>query len=138
MIKPRTFAAALAVAGIVFAAGCGQKYAAERDGKKLGEAICDLRDADDQEDVQDATEEIQEQLDDLGNKYAFYTAEDRADIENNLADLAEHAIQDQPNLALQDLTVLERSANNIKEDLNETSQAAWEGLLQGLADCTQG
>jgi hypothetical protein len=138
MIKPRTFAAAVAVAGIVFAAGCGQKYAAERDGKKLGEAICDLRDADDQEDVQEATEEIQEQLDDLGNKYAFYTAEDRADIENNLADLAEHAIQDQPNLALQDLTVLERSANNIKDDLNETSRAAWEGLLQGLADCTQG
>ena len=26
--------------------GCSQKYSAERDGKKLGEAICDLRDAD--------------------------------------------------------------------------------------------
>jgi hypothetical protein len=138
MTKSKTFVAALAVAGVVFAAGCGQKYAAERDGKKLGEAICDLRDADDQEDVQEATAEIQEQLDDLGNKYAFYTAEDRADVENNLADLAEHAIQDQPGLAQQDLTVLERSANNIKDDLNETSRAAWEGLLQGLADCTQG
>jgi hypothetical protein len=125
------------VAGIVFAAGCGQKYDAERDGKKLGEAICDLRDADDQEDVQDATEEIQEQLDDLGNKYAFYTAEDRADIENNLADLAEHRIQGQPNLMYQDLTVLERSADNIREDVNETAQAAWDGLLQGLSVCTQ-
>jgi hypothetical protein len=138
MTKSKTFIAAFAVAGVVFAAGCGQKYAAERDGKKLGEAICDLRDADDQDDVQDATDEIREQLDDLGNKYAFYTAEDRADVENNLADLAEHAIQDQPGLAQQDLTVLERSANNIKDDLNETSRAAWEGLLQGLADCTQG
>ena len=44
----------------------------------------------------------------------------------------------QPGLAQQDLTVLERSVNNIKDDLNETSRAAWEGLLEGLADCTQG
>ena len=34
-----------------------------------------------------ALADINEQLDDLGNKFAFYTAEDRADINNNLADL---------------------------------------------------
>ena len=42
------------------------------------------------------------------------------------------------NLAQQDLAVLERSAKNIAEDANETSQAAWDGVLEGLSDCTQG
>lgn len=137
MTTPRIVAAALAVAALATVAGCSQKYSAERDGKNLGEAICDLRDADDQADAEAALADIEEQLDDLGNKYAMYTAEDRADIQNNLADLAEHSIQDQPNLMQQDLTVLERSADNIRDDVNETSRAAWEGVLQGLSECTQ-
>ena len=127
----------LAAGTSLFATGCSQKYAAERDGKKLGEAICDLRDAETAEDADAALAEIDEQLDDIGNKLALYTAEDRADITNNLADLAEHGIQGQPNLAQQDLTVLERSVENIASDVNETSEAAWDGVLQGLADCTQ-
>jgi hypothetical protein len=139
MSKHRT--PALAVLGVaalaLVASGCSQKYSAERDGKKLGEAICDVRDASTPEEAQAALDDVNEQLDDLGNKYAMYTAEDRADIQNNLADYAEHVVQGQPNLALQDLTVLERSADNIREDVNETSRAAWEGLLQGLSDCTQ-
>ena len=44
MTKPRIIIAALAAA-VLLISGCSQKYAAERDGKKLGEAICDLRDA---------------------------------------------------------------------------------------------
>ena len=139
MTKPATTVTVLvAVAAVVLVAGCSQKYSAERDGKKLGEAICDVRDADSAEEAQAALDDVNEELDDLGNKYAFYTAEDRADVQNNLADLAEHVIQGQPNLAQQDLTVLERSADNIAEDVNETSRAAWDGLLEGLADCTQG
>jgi hypothetical protein len=137
MTRSRPILVAMALVAVVGAAGCSQKYAAERDGKQLGEAICDLREADDQDAAQAALDDIDEQLDDLGGKYAVYTAEDRADIENNLADLAEHAVQDQPTLAQQDLTVLERSADNISESVNETSRAAWEGVLQGLSECTQ-
>jgi hypothetical protein len=137
MLNARTTIAALAIGALLFTAGCSQKYSAERDGKKLGEAICDLREAETPEDAQEALADINSQLDDLGNKFAMFTAEDRADVNNNLADLAEHRVQGQPNLMQQDLTVLERSIGNIKEDLNETSRAAWEGVLQGLADCTQ-
>jgi len=137
MTKSRTLLAAVAIGAFLVTTGCSQKYSAERDGKNLGEAICDLRGAESQEDAAEAVDDINEQLDDLGTKYAVYTAEDRADINNNLADLAEHAIQGQPNLAQQDLAVLERSAKNIAEDVNETAQAAWDGLLEGLAECTQ-
>ena len=137
MSKPRFLIAAVVIGAVAITTGCSQKYSAERDAKKVGEAICDLRDAENQDEATEALEDIDEQLNDLGNKYAMYTAEDRADVNNNLADLAEHAIQGQPTLAQQDLTVLERSVNNISEDLNETSQAAWEGLLEGLSECTQ-
>ena len=137
MTKARAIAAALTAGALLFAAGCSQKYSAERDGKNLGQAICDLRDADTDEDAQEALADVNEQLDDLGNKLALYTAEDRADIQNNLADLAEHRVQGQPNLMYQDLSVLERSADNIREDANETARAAWDGVLQGLSECTQ-
>jgi len=136
MTKPRIIIAALAAA-VLLISGCSQKYAAERDGKKLGEAVCDLRDADSPAEADEALADINEQMDDLAGKYAFYTAEDRADIQNNLADFYEHVIQGQPELVQQDLTVLERSADNIADDVNETSSAAWEGVLEGLADCTQ-
>ena len=96
-----------------------------------------MREADTPEDAQAALAKANEQLDDLGGKLAMYTAEDRADIDNNLADLAEHRVQGQPNLMYQDLTVLERSIDNIRNDVNETSRAAWDGVLEGLSDCTQ-
>jgi hypothetical protein len=137
MRNVKMLTAAVAIGAVLIATGCSEKYSAERDGKKLGEAVCDLRDADSQEEVQDARADIDEQLDDLSSKYALYTAEDRQDVQNNLADLAEHAIQGNEALAQQDLAVLERSAKNISEDANEVSQAAWEGLLEGLSDCTQ-
>ena len=133
----RLLIAVAAIASIALIAGCSQKYSAERDGKKLGEAVCDLRDATTQEAADDALDEINDQLDDLSTKYAVFTAEDRADVQNNLADLAEHTIQGNDVLAQQDLAVLERSADNIVEDSNEVRSAAWEGLLQGLAECTQ-
>ena len=137
MIKVRIVAAAATVGALLFASGCSQKYSAERDGKKLGEAICDVRDADSPEEAQAAVDKANKQLDDLGGKFALYTAEDRADIQNNLADLAEHRIQGQPNLMYQDLTVLQRSVDNIRDDVNETSRAAWDGVMEGLADCVE-
>ena len=137
MTKHRILSLAAIPVAVLLFTGCSQKYSAERDGKQLGEAICDLREAESQEEAQRALDDINKRFDDLANKFALYTAEDRADVQNNLADLFEHAIQGQGNLAQQDLAVLERSADNIRDDVNETSQAAWDGVLQGLSECTQ-
>jgi len=137
MTKHRILSWAAIPVAALLVLGCSQKYSAERDGKQLGEAMCDLRDAENADDAQRALDDINEQFDDLSNKYALYTGEDRADVQNNLADLFEHVIQGQGNLAQQDLAVLERSADNIRDDINETSRAAWDGVLQGLSECTQ-
>jgi len=127
---------AIALAVVVVVTGCSQKYSAERDGKKLGQAVCDLRNAMNADEAKDALDEIEDQLGDLGDKHAIYTAEDRKDVQNNLADLHEHAIQGNTALMQQDLAVLERSIRNIADDSNETSRAAWEGVAEGMADCT--
>ena len=109
---PKMIAALSLSALVVLLAGCSQKYSAERDGKKLGEAVCDLRTATTAEDVADARSQIDNQLGDLANKYALFTAEDRNDIQENLADLAEHRVQGNTSLMQQDLAVLERSAQH--------------------------
>lgn len=139
MIKNKTLllSIVLVVSTALAATGCSQKYSAERDGKKLGQAVCDLRNATSAEAAKSATAEIKDQVGDLGNKYSMFTAEDRKDVQNNLADLHEHAIQGNTALMQQDLAVLERSIRNIADDSNETTRAAWEGILEGLADCTE-
>jgi hypothetical protein len=135
--KTRTALAALtAGTSLVLAAGCSQRYAAERDGKKIGQAVCDLRRATTAEEADAARAEVVGQIDDLSSKVALHTAEDRRDVEANLADLAEHAVQGNEMLAQQDIAVLDRSARHIAEDANEVSRAAWEGVAEGLADCT--
>jgi ABC-type phosphate/phosphonate transport system substrate-binding protein len=137
MIKKSIVMLACVIVLVVGAGGCAKKYAAERDGKKLGEAVCDLRNADTQEEAQSALTDIREQLSDMGSKYSLYTAEDRADIEENLNDLAEHVAQGQQELVQQDLAVIQRSVDNVSSDTNETQQAIWDGVRQGLDDCTQ-
>ena len=136
-MSARSVAACTLAAVALLAAGCSQKYDAERDGKDLGEAVCDLHDANTQEEVDAAAAEVKDQLDELSSNYTIVTAEDRADIDENLTDFVEHVLQGNEVLIQQDLSVLERSADNIKDDVNDVSQAAWDGFLQGLGDCTQ-
>jgi hypothetical protein len=129
--------AALAVVGVIVlgASACSQRYSAERDGKKAGQAVCDIKSATTAEEAQAAKDNVNKQLDDLNTKYALATAEDRKDIQNNLADLAEHSIQGNALLREQDLTVLQRSVRHIADDSDEVARAAWDGFNEGLEDC---
>ena len=125
-----------ALAALALLAGCGQDLTAERDGRQLAEAVCDLRDASDAEGAESAIAEIEQQIDDIVREYGVATGEDRADISNNLADLAEHAVQGNDVLIQQDLTVMLRSAENIRDDATEVQQSVWTGIAAGLQECT--
>lgn len=131
-----TVAAVVTASAVLLAGGCSQKYTAERDAKKFGEAICDIRQADSPEQAKSALDDARKQMDDLAGKYSMFTAEDRRDVQNNLADLHEHAIQGNTVLMRQDLAVLGRSIRHIADDSDEVTRAAWEGVLEGLAGCT--
>jgi hypothetical protein len=132
----RAVAVAGALAAVAFVAGCGKDLTAERDGRQLAEAVCDLRDVTDAESAEAALAEVEQQIDDIVREYGVATAEDRADISNNLADLAEHAIQGNEVLVQQDLTVMQRSAENIRDDASEVQQSVWTGIAAGLGECT--
>ena len=135
--RARSAVAVAAVAALAFvASGCGQQLRAEGDGRDLADAVCDLRNASDAEEAQSATEDIEKQLDDLVKRFGVATGEDRADIQENLADLAEHAVQGNEVLAQQDLEVLRRSADNVRDDSSEVQQAAWTGFYDGVQECT--
>jgi hypothetical protein len=129
------FGGALGLVALL-AAGCGQTYTAERDGRDVGRAVCDVRDADSVEEAQAAMTDLLEQLDDLTDDAAVFTAEDRADIEENLSDLVQHVGDGDEQLAQQDIAVIQRSLGNIRDDLSQTGQAAVDGIKQGLDDCT--
>lgn len=128
-------AAVVAVVLLVAVSACSQQAKAERDGRDLAQAVCDLRGAGDADAATAARAEIDEQLDDLVKRYGVATAEDRVDIANNLADLAEHAVQGNEVLAQQDLAVLARSAKNIRDDASEVQSSAWRGFNDGVQEC---
>jgi hypothetical protein len=131
----------LAIAGLgilVLAPACAQKYQAERDGKDAGEAYCDVRQADTAEEAAAAVEDLNNELDEIADQVAIFTAEDRADIDENLTDLVEHAMQGNDVLATQDVAVIRRSLDNIRDDVGDTGQAAIDGFFQGLDDCENG
>ncbi len=127
--------AVAAIAGLSLL-GCGQQYTAERDGQDLGEALCDLKDASTAEEAQSALDDVVSEVDSLAANYSLFTAEDRADIDENFEDLREHVAGGNQELARQDLTVIRRSLGNVSDDLDDTSQAAWDGVRQAVDDCT--
>ena len=115
---------------VVFAAGCSQRLRAERDGRDLGESVCDLRDATTTEAAQTEIDDIKKQISDLAGRYGAATAEDRRDIDENLADLAEHVAQGNEALIEQDLAVLKRSLQNVARDADDVQASAWEGFAR--------
>jgi hypothetical protein len=136
--SPRVLAGVVAVLALVALPACAKKYQAERDGKDVGQAMCDVRDADNPEEAQEAVDDLNEELIDVTENYAVFTAEDRADIEENVSDLLEHVRQGNEELAQQDITVIRRSLDNISDDLGDTGRATIDGAYQGLDDCIDG
>jgi hypothetical protein len=133
MFTTRRLAALALASGLLLAPACAKKYAAEKDGKDVGQSICDVKTADTKEEATNALADLQKQLDDVAQNYASFTAEDRADIREQLSDLSKHQGDDL--LTQQDLTVIRRSLENIRNDLGDAGKAAIDGLLEGLDDC---
>ena len=75
------------------------------------------------------------QIDDLGGNYGAATAEDRRDIQENLSDLAEHVDQGNETLIQQDLAVLKRSVQNVRDDSDDVQDSAWNGFAEGIQEC---
>jgi len=133
-----TVTVALLLVLVLAAPACARKYRAEQDGKDIGNAVCDIRDANSTDEATAALKDFNDKVDDLAEHFALFTSEDRADIRENLNDLVEHAQGQNKALAQQDVTVIRRSLDHIRDDLGDTGQAAIDGIYEGMDDCVNG
>lgn len=132
----RTLAGAALVALVVLlAAGCAE-YSIERDGKDAGEALCDVKNADNQEEAQQALNDAEQNLEDALDTAGRPVSEDVSDIEENLTDLVEHAIQGNEALLDQDIAAIRRNVEAVANTADGAAERFYQGVVQGLGDCS--
>jgi hypothetical protein len=126
-------AGVLVVGGLV--AGCAG-FRVERDGRKTGNAICDIKDASSKEDAQSALADAQKWIDKAAKTTGRPVDEDVRDINENLSDLVEHVAQGNSTLVQQDLAAIQRNVEAIEGTTHNRVQRFYQGLDQGLSNCT--
>jgi len=120
------------LAGLV---GCaGQR--AERNGKQLGDAICDIKNANSNEEVADAVSDADDAIEDGQQIVGRGVGEDVDDIEENLSDLSEHVVEDRQALARQDVAAIRRNLQQAVENTTGRTQRFYQGVDQGLSNCS--
>ena len=126
-----------AIAGVsaLVLAGCAE-YRVERQGKDFGEALCDVKNADNEGEVQSALQDAKKQLDDAVRIAGRPIGEDVNDVEENLNDLAKHVVDNQQNLVSQDVASIRRNVEAAVSKADGVVQRFYEGTVQGLGDCS--
>ena len=127
--------AAIAGVSALFLSSCAE-YRVERQGKVFGEALCDVKDADNKDAVQKALQDAKAQLDDAVRIAGRPIGEDVNDVEENLNDLAKHVVDNQPNLVQQDIAAIRRNVEAAVSGADGTVQRFYEGTVEGLGKCS--
>lgn len=128
-------AAAVAAVAALALAGCGQQFQAERDGRDLGRAVCDLRDAGDAEAAKAALDDVLSSLDRIADRYGAVTASDRAELRSGLQQVADDVTAGDLDAARADLESVRRSADGIQTQLGDASDAIWTGFTDEVGSC---
>lgn len=130
--------AVVALASTLVVSGCAKQFLAERAGKKLGESICDLVTADSPEEADKAMEEINDQIDSLQSKYELWTTDERSEIDQTVDDLQSEISEGDRAAARDDLVQLRRLVGEAQQDSSDVTEAAIDGVRQGLESCRPG
>ena len=125
----------LGVGGVALLGGCSGEMRAERQGRQFGEAICDVKESDDVDAAQRQLEQAQRQMNDLQRIVGRPLDEDVDDIQENLQDLVEHVVDGNDVLLEQDIAVIKRNVDAVRQTLTGEAQAAFDGIQEGLGDC---
>ncbi len=133
MMKRTATLGALAIV-MVGLFGCSN-FRVERQGKEVGEGICDLRSATSADDLKSAIDKINNNLADAARIAGRPIKEDLGDIQNNLGDLFDHVPDGQKALSQQDISVIQRNAEEVAKNASGYQQRFWEGVGEGLGDC---
>jgi hypothetical protein len=124
------------IAAIALIGSACAEYRVERQGKDFGEALCDVKNADNADEVQSAAAKAQEELEDAVRIAGRPVSEDVDDVEENVADLAAHVIDDQEALVDQDIAAIRRNFEAAVTRADGLVERFYQGTVQGLGDCS--
>ena len=109
--------------------GCSTEARAERKGKEFGEQICKAKDADSADEAQRHIDRANDKLDDLARFTGRDVREDLRDIDQQLTQMARGSARSQ------DVNVIVRSVQDARSSVRGNTLAAYDGMLEALADC---
>jgi hypothetical protein len=123
-----TLVALACVAGLALA-GCSTQARAERKGKEAGQQICKAKNADSPEEAERHLRRADDKLDDLARFTGTDVREDIRDLDRNLDQMA------RGNATQQDVNAIVRAVDEARSSLSGNALAAYDGILEGLAEC---
>ena len=116
------------VAGFALAS-CSTQARAERKGKEAGEQICKAKNSDNADEAARHIQRANDKLDDLARFTGRDIRDDVRDIDRNLDQIARGGAREQ------DINSIVRSVEDTRKTVNGNAEAAYDGLLEALADC---
>jgi hypothetical protein len=116
-------------------AGCAG-FRVERNGKDVGQAICDMKTASNANQAQRAFDKYQRNANKAATITGRNVGEDVQDIDNNLNDLKQHVSQGNKTLAKQDVAVIQRNVEQVAKNAPGLTGRFYQGVLEGLGSCT--
>ena len=120
---------AVVVASALGLASCSTQARAERKGKEAGEQICKAKDADNANEAQRHINRANDKLNDLARFTGRDVREDVRDLDRNLNQMA------RGNASEQDVNAVSRSVEDARAAARGNSVAAYDGMLEALANC---
>ena len=121
-------AAATCIAALALA-GCSTQARAERKGKEAGQQVCKAKNADSANEAERHLRKANDKLDDLARFTGTDVREDVRDLDRNLDQLA------RGNATQQDINAIVRAVEEGRSSLSGNALAAYDGILEGLAEC---
>ena len=120
---------AVVAASVFLLGGCSTQARAERKGKSAGDQICKAKKADNANEAERHIRRADDKLDDLARFTGRDVREDVRDLDRNLRQMA------RGNATNQDVNVVVRSIEDARASATGNTLAAYDGMLEGLADC---
>jgi len=108
---------------------CSTQARAERKGKEAGDQICKAKDANNANEAQRHVNRANDKLKDLARFTGRDVREDIRDLDRNLNQMA------RGNATSQDVNAIVRSVSDARASAHGNAVAAYDGLLEGLANC---
>jgi hypothetical protein len=109
--------------------GCSTQARAERKGKEAGDQICKAKDANNANDAQRHIKRAQDKLDDLSRFTGRNVRQESNTLDRNLDQIS------RGNATEQDINAVISSIQDARKGTSGNAQAAYDGVLEALANC---